>query len=188
MHDNIQMSESSKLKRLWRKRISQQLGGLHLLNTCISSLTVDSQETDDDDDERQPLKHSIQQSTEPIKKLWRKPLPNDCPQFDFSISEKTLFTEITDFDNVSFNNDNSTIPPVVISHRSNHLPMIPPPIRSSSSLIEKTEIPTRYESRHYKNVPSIEARLENVCKNEKAILLTKLLEKQRHKQLAVSIL
>ncbi|KAI9476028.1 MAG: hypothetical protein EXX96DRAFT_285783 [Benjaminiella poitrasii] len=172
MYD-IHMPESFKFKRLWRNRISHQLNGFQLLNNCLSATTVDI--TNDNEGyplNQSPSRRQKQQQT-PIKRLWRKPLPNDCPQFDFSISEKTLLSELPVSDDP-------------------HLPLITkelvktPRIRSIP-MTEKTEIPTRYESRHYENVPHIEARLEHVCKNEKTVLLAKLLEKQRHKS-AASIL
>jgi hypothetical protein len=44
---------------------------------------------------------------------------------------------------------------------------------------EKTEIPTRNESKFYKDKPQLQARLERACTNEKVILLSKLLQNQQ---------
>ncbi|KAG2235875.1 hypothetical protein INT48_008178 [Thamnidium elegans] len=76
------MSES-RFKRSWRNRFSQQITNFHL-NSCISPNISHEDE---------PL--SASSSTPTNKKLWRKPLPNDCPVFDFS-SEKTTVIETTD--------------------------------------------------------------------------------------------
>ncbi|CAO3617569.1 unnamed protein product [Mucor hiemalis] len=128
------MSES-RIKRLWKNRISHQLTGLHF-STC---LTKGGGDTDKYNDNPSPISpapptppsHSSQ------NKLWRKPLPNDCPVFNF---DKTLY-----------------------------------PVRSMD---EKTEIPTRCDSRHYENIPNLEAQLDRACTNERAVLLTKLLQKK----------
>jgi hypothetical protein len=146
------MSES-KIKRLWKNRISQQLSGFHI-STCIAPTNqVDHQ---DENLKATSTLTTITTDTLPLpslpqhttanteKKLWRKPLPNNCPSFDFQISEKTMVED------------------------------------SSLLIVEKTEIPTRIQSRHYENIPNLEAQLERACKNEKAVLLTKLLEKQRN--------
>lgn len=147
------MSES-KIKRLWKNRISQQLNGFHI-STCIAPTNqVDHQDEDlkttsvlttattDTLPPPPPIPQHTTANTQ--KKLWRKPLPNDCPSFDFQISEKTMIED------------------------------------SSLLIVEKTEIPIRIQSRHYENIPNLEAQLERACKNEKAVLLTKLLEKQRN--------
>ncbi|CAO3608440.1 unnamed protein product [Mucor fragilis] len=150
------MSES-RIKRLWKNRISQQLSGFHI-STCIASTNqVDHQEenaakanthTMNTIPPALPQHHTpLNTATSPEKKLWRKPLPNDCPSFDFEISEKTMIEQ-----------------------------------EDSSLIIASKEIPTRIQSRHYENIPNLEAQLERACKNEKAVLLTKLLEKQRHNQ------
>ncbi|KAK4509055.1 uncharacterized protein ATC70_007405 [Mucor velutinosus] len=150
------MSES-RIKRLWKNRISQQLSGFHI-STCIAhtnqvdhqddATNVDAQTTKNAPSPALP-QHQTPLSTTatvPEKKLWRKPLPNDCPLFDFEISEKTMIEQ------------------------------------DPSLVIANKEIPTRIQSRHYANIPNLEAQLERACKNEKAVLLTRLLEKQRHQQ------
>ncbi|KAL9540431.1 hypothetical protein MBANPS3_009685 [Mucor bainieri] len=156
----LTMSES-RIKRLWKNRISQQLSGFHI-STCIAPTNqVDHQEGEEHTAKANahtvantpppalPQHHTPLSTvaTSPQKKLWRKPLPNDCPSFDFEISEKTIIEQ-----------DASLI------------------------IIANKEIPTRIQSRHYENIPNLEAQLERACKNEKAVLLTKLLEKQRHQQ------
>ncbi|GAN04707.1 hypothetical protein MAM1_0071d04171 [Mucor ambiguus] len=152
------MSES-RIKRLWKNRISQQLSGFHI-STCIAPTNqVDHQEEEDTAKANAHTSPSIPPptlpqhhtplstvATSPEKKLWRKPLPDDCPLFDFEISEKTMIEQ------------------------------------DASLIIANKEIPTRIQSRHYENIPNLEAQLERACKNEKAVLLTKLLEKQRHQQ------
>jgi hypothetical protein len=142
MYDN-QMPES-RIKKLWKNnRISLQLTGFNL---CTSFSNTTNRKTT-------PKKKAspLTSPTEPLssshsKKLWRKPLPNDCPQFDFEISEKTIVEE------------QAFTTPTCISN----------------------EIPARHESRCYENKPFLEAQLERACRNEKAVLLTKLLEKQRN--------
>ncbi|KAL9548133.1 hypothetical protein PS6_006775 [Mucor atramentarius] len=137
----------SRIKRLWKNRISQQLSGFHI-STCIAPTNqVDHQDENAmaNTPPALPQHHTPTTATIPEKKLWRKPLPNDCPSFDFEISEKTM-------------------------------------IEDPSLLIASKEIPIRIQSRHYENIPNLEAQLERACKNEKAVLLTKLLEKQRHQK------
>ncbi|OAD06793.1 hypothetical protein MUCCIDRAFT_160423 [Mucor lusitanicus CBS 277.49] len=152
------MSES-RIKRLWKNRISQQLSGFHI-STCIAPTNqVDHQEEEEENAAKAYYprsatnapppalpQHHTTTAASPEKKLWRKPLPTDCPSFDFEISEKTIIEQ------------------------------------DASLIIANKEIPTRIQSRHYENIPNLEAQLERACKNEKAVLLTKLLEKQRHQQ------
>lgn len=90
--------------------------------------------------ELQPLLHKHQK-----KKIWRKPLPKNCPSFEFLISKKT-------------------------------------PSSPDTHLNEKTQIPTRSDSKHYQNIPHLTAELDRVCNNKKTILLTKALS-QRQKLL-----
>jgi hypothetical protein len=49
-----------------------------------------------------------------------------------------------------------------------------------SLIDEKTEIPTRHESRFYEKMPNLEEKLERACKNDKAELLTKLIQQKQH--------
>lgn len=144
------MSES-RIKRLWKNRISHQLTGLQF-STCLSNKggggVANDIDTEKYIDHASPISiqspppppppsHSSDTITSSPKRLWRKPLPNDCPVFDF---------------------DNTTYP-----------------VRSMD---EKTEIPTRCESRHYEDIPNLEAHLDRACTNERAVLLTRLLQKK----------
>lgn len=120
----------STTKRPWRNRLSQQISGFHL-NTCISPNIVHD---DEEEEPKLPPPATISKK----RLLWRKPLPNDCPIFDFTVKKE-------------------------------------------NSLDEKTEIPTRHQSKYYERIPNLEAELDRACKNEKAILLTNLLsQQQRH--------
>lgn len=92
--------------------------------------------------ESQPLLGSSESKWSKKKLLWRKPLPRNCPTFDFLISEKTA------------------------------APPPPPP------LPRHTQIPTRSDSKHYQNIPHLNAQLERVCTNKKTIQLTKALRQK----------
>lgn len=148
----------SRIKKLWRNRLSHQLSGLQF-STCITKSTSTTA-TEEKDYAKCPIATTvISPRTPPTSpppslpihkdtKLWRKPLPNDCPVFDFdTTSEKTLYD-----DGSKTNTTATTI---------------------------KTEIPTRCESKFYENIPNLEEQLDRACTNEKAVLLTKLLQKQR---------
>ncbi|KAI8636436.1 hypothetical protein BD408DRAFT_426137 [Parasitella parasitica] len=139
------MSES-KIRRLWKNRISQQLNNFSF-SACIAPSSTNQIEPKDIPP-AVPQHADITLPTE--KKLWRKPLPVDCPAFDFQISEKTI---VEDEEDTSLNP-------------------------------EKAEIPTRIQSKYYGSIPNLEDQLERACKNEKAVLLTKLLEKHRHRPCA----
>ncbi|CEP16703.1 hypothetical protein [Parasitella parasitica] len=134
------MSES-KIKRLWKNRISQQLNSFSF-SACIVPSNTDRV---DHTDIPPAVPHHADITLPAEKKLWRKPLPVDCPSFDFQFSEKTMVEE-----------------------------------NEASLNTKKAEIPTRIQSRYYGNIPNLEAQLERACKNEKAVLLTKLLEQKRH--------
>jgi hypothetical protein len=152
MYDN-QMSES-RIKKLWRNnRISLQLTGFHL---CTSFSDTSTNKKDQQKKKSPPPSTNptepLSSSSSPNKKLWRKPLPNDCPQFDFEISEKTIVEDEQE------------------------------EVLNTPACISSNEIPTRHESRCYENKPFLEAQLERACRNEKAVLLTRLLEKQRNQK------
>ncbi|KAG0749266.1 hypothetical protein G6F57_004457 [Rhizopus arrhizus] len=74
----LQNTNESKVKKLWKNRLSG-------LSSCIRP----HQTVERDED----TYHKIQQKQEPPQPIWRKPLPDDCPVFDFDISEKTLIAE-----------------------------------------------------------------------------------------------
>lgn len=120
------MAEETK-RRYWKNRLSQQISGFHF-NTCMSANIVQ-----EDEQEQQQEQVPTPATVSKKRLLWRKPLPQDCPLFDFT-----------------------------------------------QPLAEKTEIPTRDQSKHYERIPNLEAELDRACKNEKAVFLTNLLSQQRH--------
>lgn len=140
----------SRVKRLWRNRLSHQLSGFQF-STCMTKSTSSDTSCSDyaveikSPSSQPPPSLPVHRDT----KLWRKPLPSDCPVFDFdSTSEKTLCEAAVE--------EKTTIKKTTT-----------------------TEIPTRCESKFYENIPNLEEQLDRACTNEKAVLLTKLLQKQR---------
>lgn len=151
----------SGIKKLWKNRISQQIAGFNF-TTCISSSSSSSTTHEKDNAQAPPPSYAQTQShnsnTNKRKSLWRKPLPSDCPSFDF----------------VSSGDEKKTTSTVIVLPPKEEEEMV-------SILEEKTEIPTRYESRCYaEKIPNLKAHLDRASKNDKVILLSKLLggEKQ----------
>ncbi|KAI8883265.1 hypothetical protein K501DRAFT_272921 [Backusella circina FSU 941] len=77
------------LKRLWKKRNSKLTlfkRGFSFMSLCSSTHLVTDAESVTDIQ----LKRTSVTTCVPEHRLWRKPLPVDCPLFDFSSSEETL--------------------------------------------------------------------------------------------------
>ncbi|KAG2208126.1 hypothetical protein INT47_010488 [Mucor saturninus] len=131
------MPESTQ-RRYWKNRLSQQISGFHF-NTCLSANNVQGEEEGEEEKTSAEAPVPLPATLSKKRLLWRKPLPNDCPVFDFNS-----------------------------------------PSSNNNSLDEKTEIPTRQQSKHYERIPNLEAELDRACKNEKALFLTNILSHQRH--------
>ncbi|KAI8384568.1 uncharacterized protein BYT42DRAFT_266092 [Radiomyces spectabilis] len=98
-------------------------------------------------------------------KPWRKPLPIDCPVFDFS-NDKTLIEETSE-------STGSVVMPTTILVTPPQPPTPPTPPKPISATI-----PARHTSRFYGNDPEVQIQLERMAQDERMILLSKTMQLQ----------
>ncbi|KAI8994881.1 hypothetical protein BDB01DRAFT_774432 [Pilobolus umbonatus] len=155
------MSES-RVKQLWKNRMSKHTisFGFHLNR----SNTVSRPNPDI------VLTKSNSTGHSGTKNIWRKPLPEEYTQLMSDAYDKE--DTIDDYEESNQENHRQ-------SNQGNHKQNNQEYYRRNAYLFEeKTEIPTRNESKSYDQIPYIEAQLSRACNSEK-ILVT--LAKRRQK-------